>query len=125
MPNPTRQEIMNAHDALEDLNRAALKTAEFCGDTDRFLIEAKDILKVLPPKPRPTMAEVEWDDELHYLAEAEHPTWGKVIMLSASRLNKTIFMLASSGYSNYVKTVNSGELTPTGKRYTLTETTND
>lgn len=28
-----------------------------------------------------TMADIEWDDSKHYLAEAHHAIWGNVIML--------------------------------------------
>ena len=114
MSNPTRQEIIDAHNALDTLCERVVES------TPVYALRTY-ILAALPPKPQPTMAEVEWDDDKHYLAEAEHSAWGKVIMLSESRLSETIRILANSGYSKYVKTVNSGDLTPTGKRYTLTE----
>lgn len=116
MPNPTRQEIIDAHNALDEMLQRILRI------NGRWSSKERDqILAALPPKPQPTMDEVEWDDDKHYLAEAEHSAWGKVIMLSESRLSETIRILANSGYSKYVKTVNSGDLTPTGRRYTLTE----
>ena len=121
MTTPTRQEIIDAHEALKYLIAYDLADAYTEADVEEVCEREQLIRKFLPPVPRPTMAEVEWDDDKHYLAEAEHVSWGKVIMLSESRLNKTIFMLANSGYSSFVKPVHSGELTPTGKRYTLTE----
>ena len=58
MANPTRQDIINAHAAVEGLTNAALPTADFCGDKDKFLMWQKEITKLLPPKPEPTMAEI-------------------------------------------------------------------
>ena len=34
MTNPTRQEIIDAHDSLENLGHMAWNGAEFCGDTE-------------------------------------------------------------------------------------------
>ena len=73
----------------------------------------------------PTMAEVEWDDDKHYLAEAEHPEYGKVIMFG-----KNFFF----GHIRIMRTKEKGalwifaepeSLTLTGKRYTLTEVQDD
>ena len=117
MPNPTRQQIINAHEALEELKNVALSAADFCGDTEKYLAWKSEIIAALPPLPRPTMAEVEWDDKLHYLAEAEHCYHGRVIMLSEK-----------DGWINYfdesertVCDALTSALTPTGRRYTLTE----
>ena len=121
MPNPTRREIINAHDAVEGLTNAALPTADFCGDTSKFLMWQKDILAALPPKPRPTMAEVEWDDKEHYLAEAEHPIWGRSIMIFQSVDTGNIFIeFRENGERNLIYSPPES-LTPTGRRYTLTE----
>ena len=75
MPNPTRAQILNAHEALEELKNVALSAADFCGDTEKYLAWKSEIIAALPPKPAPTMAEVEWDDDKHYLAEAEHDVY--------------------------------------------------
>lgn len=117
MTTPTRQDIINAHDSLEELKRAALKSADFCGDTDHFLMCKDEILKVLPPKPRPTMAEVEWDDDKHYLAEAETRKGTKVIMLD---LDDDVILTVQCETTEFIN-FDFYELTPTGKRYTLTE----
>lgn len=120
MTNPTRQEIINAHDAAEGLKNAALPTVDFCGDKDKFLMWHKDILKALPPKPQPTMAEVEWDDDKHYLAEADHTDIGKVIMLHPA--SDAEIECLNKQYGRYrFYWLASDQLTPTGKRYTLTE----
>lgn len=67
-----------------------------------------------------TMAEVEWDDDLHYLAEAEHAIFGKVIMLRLNAHNPIDF-IAPECYASRFKDTSPGNLTPTGRRYTLTE----
>ena len=111
MPNPTRQEITEAYDALEKLCKRlpATRAAE------------EFILKALPPKPLLTMDEVEWDDELHYLAEAEHPEYGKVIMLRPNLIGGKVRIFFEKDGVIYSPLALAKNLTPTGKRYTLTE----
>lgn len=121
MTNPTRQEIINAHNALEDLKNVALLAADFTSDTVLYTRWKKQILAALPPKPHPTMAEVEWDDEEHYLAEAEHPESGKVIMILQSAPTGNIYFIPQSGGEQHHVYSPPEILTPTGKRYTLTE----
>lgn len=120
MTTPTRQDIINAHDSLEELKRAALKSADFCGDTDHFLMCKDEILKVLPPRPQPTMDEVEWDDDEHFLAEAEHSAWGKVIMIDYDEGLERILYICD-GKPNSFGLSSPDLLTPTGRRFTLTE----
>ena len=121
MTNPTRQQIINAHEALEELKNVALSAADFCGDTENYLAWKSEILAALPPLPQPTMAEVEWDDEKHYLAEAEHPGWGKVIMLGMTPDSKVVRTLTKKDGAFHFPIVPPKSLTPTGRRYTLTE----
>ena len=110
MTQSTRQEILDAHEELEKLcNRLP--------GTRRAKIT---ILAALPPKPKPTMAEVEWDDELHYLAEAEQSKYGKVIMLGLDGIGFIDFFIPRLGEYRY-GAVLPDTLTPTGRRYTLTE----
>lgn len=119
MPNPTRQEIIDAYDALLELQSLAEDSLQSDIATIRTLGE--HIVTVIPPLPRPTMAEVEWDDDKHYLAEAEHPGWGKVIMLERSACPGFIrFALAKENEPTW-QAAEEKTLTPTGKRYTLTE----
>lgn len=121
MPNPTRQEIIRAHEALEDMHHIARKTTEKWDEEGLTDFWKSLILRALPPLPRPTMAEVEWDDNEHYLAEAEHPIWGRSIMIFQSADTGNIFIeFRKNGERNLVYTP-PGSLTPTGKRYTLTE----
>lgn len=119
MTNPTRDEILDAHKALEELKNAALKSAEFCGDTEAHLWRTQEILTALPPIPRPNMAEVEWDDELHYLAEAEHSKYGNVIMVSKTRDTGEIYYLRWGSTGRLMVLAAPADLTPTGRRYVL------
>ena len=125
MTNPTRQEIIDAHNALDGLEYTAQNTAK--DEAEERFIEARKalILKALPPKPQPTMAEVEWDDDEHYLAEAEHPGWGKVIMLGMTPDSKVVRTFTKKDGAFHFPSVPPKSLTPTGKRYTLTEVSND
>ena len=114
MSTPTRQEILSAHEALETL---CVRAPD---ETPAYALKSL-ILAALPPKPQPTMAEVEWDDEKHYLAEAEHPGWGKVIMLGMTPVSKVVRTFTKREGACYFPSVPPKSLTPTGKRYTLTE----
>ena len=120
MTSPTRQEIIDAHNALEDLKNVALCVADFSSDADTYLLWKEQILAALPPRPQPTMAEVEWDDDKHLLAEAEHSAWGKVIMLGPVK-NGELSVLSEEEGRLDMHLAFSSNLTPTGKRYTLTE----
>ena len=109
MTNPTRQEIIDAHEALETLCRRAPE------DTPVYALKSL-ILSALPPRPQPTMAEIEWDDDKHYLAEAETEMGTKVIMLWETIPER--IAIIEDGVMGYVR---HEALTLTGKRYTLTE----
>lgn len=115
MPNPTRQEIIDAHEALDEMLQRILRI------NGRWSSKERDqILAALPPKPQPTMAEVKWDDYKHYLAEAEHDVYGQVIMLGLDAGGLIEFIIPSRRDFR-CDTDHPGNLTPTGKRYTLTE----
>ena len=115
MPNPTREDIIEAHKALTNLLKLASGTS-----TASAIFNEKIVRDALPPKPQPTMAEVEWDDDKHLLAEAEHPTWGKSIMLGPVK-NGELSVLSEEEGRLDMHLAFSSNLTPTGKRYTLTE----
>lgn len=122
--NPTRKEILAAYDALDDLLIYA-KSYEQESGFNRVKLQAlaqelrQDIENALPPIPEPTMNDIEWDDDKHFLAEAEHPEWGKVAMLRESGL--IIFVQPIEKKIGDIQVARVEELTPTGKRYTLTE----
>lgn len=113
MPNPTRQEIIDAHNALDALYKRAAEVAP------NSALKTY-VLKALPPKPRPTMAEVEWDDDKHYLAEAEHDSLGKVVMIHPAPDTRIRCLRKCHGPYRVYNLI-PAHLTPTGKRYTLTE----
>lgn len=113
MPNPTRQEIVNAHEALEYLVKNLYDIPlEEAKHTDSY----ERLAKFLPPKPLPTMADVEWDDNKHFLAEAELKGYGPVIMLWEATQEYISVIREGRVWPAY-----NEDLTPTGKRYTLTE----
>lgn len=119
MTNPTRDQILAAHRALAHLCNAA---SDGLFISEQVAHSIKDqVLDALPPVPRPTMADVEWDNDKHYLAEAEHPEWGKVIMLGEGRTPGFIRTIRGKENDSFWGTAGPYNLTPTGKRYTLTE----
>lgn len=121
MTSPTRQEVIDAHEAVDCLTYLAESFAlSVSGDRDDIKKLQQTTLAALPTKPQPTMAEVEWDDELHYLAEAEHPFYGKVLMLSIDRGELIKFFVPRLRPCIYDEAY-PNTLTPTGRRYTLTE----
>jgi hypothetical protein len=119
MTNPTRQEIIDAYETLDML-------LGFSEDRNPDLVpERRRIIeKALPPRPQPTMADVEWDDDLHYLAEAEHKSCGKVIMLGLDEDGLVEFFIPKARASRY-DAAYRGSLTLTGRRYELTEAQDD
>lgn len=123
MTTPTREQIEAAYDVLEELYYAAC-ALNLHGSHDSEEEWHSAILKVLPPKPRPTMAKVEWDDDEHYLAEAEHKSCGKVIMLGPDEEGLIEFFIPEACASRY-DAAYPGSLTLTGRRYELAEVQDD
>lgn len=124
MSQPTREDIIAAHDSLKEIT--VYLDHSFSGHTwDLISHLLENVQEALPPKPQPTMAEVEWDDDKHYLAEAEHPDFGKVIMLGYDPLSGLIRITRPKENGALWQTAEPGTLTPTGKRYTLTEVQDD
>ena len=120
MSSPTRQEIINAHEALSNLAAFASRYAEDMVEMNQTLGWNETIKAALPPKPQPTMAEVEWDGDKHYLAEAEHDSLGKVVMIHPAPETRIRCLCKWYG-PHWVYNLTPAHLTPTGKRYTLTE----
>lgn len=119
MTNPTRQEIIDAHTAVTTLARLAeeftpVRVEEHKEINDLHLA----VRAALPPKPSPTMTEIEWDNDKHYLAEADYIHGGQVIMLTPTEDHGIKCFRKENGYTF---TAHSSFLKPTGKRYTLTE----
>lgn len=70
MPNPTRQEIKAAHEALDYLYACAYKLNKPGEQAERVEAHAA-IMKILPPTSRSTMADVNWEHSQHFLTVAE------------------------------------------------------
>ena len=122
MPNPTRQEIIDAYTAVTTLARLAeeftpVRVEEHKEINDLHLA----VRAALPTLPRPTMAEVEWNDDEHFLAEAEDESCSSVIMLQQSKETGNIQAILKGTIKSYLIYQRPEHLTPTGKRYTLTE----
>lgn len=118
MSEPTHQEILDAHNALVRMGvrlKAGVKTNEHS-----IQCLQDKILKALPSRPLPTMAEVEWDDVKHYLAEARHEDYGKVVMLGPYE-HGLIDIFFPPHHAKRSLAVERETLTLTGKRYMLTE----
>lgn len=118
MANPTRQEILEAYAALRKLSLLAEDLAATVEEEARQAWNYHDsILAVLPPKPEPTMAEIGWDNDNYYLAEAEHSAYGLVIMIGEGVAPETIRVVRAGGN---VCEVADGDLMPTGHHYVRT-----
>ena len=122
MSKPSHREIKTAHASLRELHRLAKATPmlfirDFSFDKQNELLD--DVLKVLPPIPKLTMAEVEWDEDEHFLAEAEHPDYGLVIMLSEGNEPGVIHVMCREDKVDRVLQVSAECLTLTGRRFVL------
>ena len=115
MSNPTCEQIISAHEALTSLLKLASSTS-----TASAIINERVVRAALPPKPQPTMAEVEWDDDKHYLAEATHPAHGTVLMLGQD-IDYMIKFLELNRADSRTFWGDPEYITLTGKRYTLAE----
>lgn len=110
MTDLTRQEIIDAQ-----LAREWAEWNKSCEVSSPEIQAAANF--ILAHTTPPTMADVEWDDELHYLAEAEHPNWGKVVMLGIGEEKLIDVFIPHLRKSNCI--VPRRNLTPTGRRYVL------
>lgn len=116
MTEYTREEVYKAHDALEYLIQNLYDVSlEEAKDTDSY----KKLVKFLPPKPKPTMAHMAWNDYMHYMAEASHAVFGYVYMLEPEEERIKCLHLGIARHE--IISVCRGDLTPTGKRYKITE----
>lgn len=121
MTNPTREDIIDANRALAALVRVALSNTSDPDEKDWIKTKGRAIAAVLPPIPRRTMAEVEWDNDKHRFAEAENPDHGEVIMLNVSQISGKVRIFFNQYGEFYLGYASPENLTPTGRRYALTE----
>jgi len=120
--SPTRQEIHDAHEALDALISYTKSYGAVTGisETETQEITQKlhqDIATFLPPIPEPTMNEIEWDDDKHHLAEAEDEHGIRMIMVSDEL--DFIRCMQPPNAGGIVLGVPKKDLTPTGRRYVL------
>lgn len=123
MGTPTEQEIIAAHSALFTLADFAVVKSENREQEQRMREYNNTILKVLPDKPEDhveTMADVEWDEDEHRFAEAEHPIFGKVIMLNKD-IHGNIECLRYLDQNIGVGYDYASSFIPTGKKYKMTQ----
>lgn len=113
-----KADIIDAHSALDELQHIALKTTTDSFEKHGINAFVEGIRIALPPKPAPTMADIEWNDDEHFLAEAKHPKCGKVIMLDGD--HQYTFVIDTHNNATNTLYVDSEDLIPTGRRYTLT-----
>lgn len=118
MTQPTRQEIIDAQ-----LARQWAEWNKSCEVSSPEIQAAANF--ILAHTTPPTMAEVEWDNDKHYLAEAEHLQFGKVIMLYKNPAADSIEVIYKNQDGITPSITYPGALTPTGRRHTLTEVQDD
>lgn len=123
METPTKREIIAAHSALFSLADFAVAKSENREQEQRMREYNNTILKVLPDKPEnrvKTMADVEWDEDEHAFSEAEHPVFGKVIMLNKD-IHGNIECLRYLDKNIGVGYDYASSFIPTGKKYKMTQ----
>lgn len=113
MTNPTRKDLIDVQLARQWAERN--KTCEVSSPE----IQAAANF-ILANTPAPTMAEVKWDDDKHFLAEANHPTWGRSAMLGLDK-DGWIEVISWDEDGPAIHSAIPYYLVPTGKRYALTE----
>lgn len=111
MSNPTRQEIIDAHEELKKL----------CNRTAASRSAKEVILKALPPLPSLTIEEIGWDEMEHRGRVALcHDGNIKVIMLDETFDGRQVFCLVEHPeHSPYVTRVKKDILTPSNWHYIL------
>ncbi|WKS56826.1 hypothetical protein [Corynebacterium accolens] len=67
------------------------------------------------------MADIDWDEGKHFLAEAEHSEYGKVVMVSKTHDTEEIYYLRWGATGRLMALDSPDKLTPTGRRYVLQE----
>lgn len=121
MSNPTREEIIKAHKILDHLIDYDLADAYTEADKEEVYEHEQLIRKFLPPYPQPTMAETQWDEDKHRLAEAEYVNGGTVMMLTMHKKCDEIKCLTTADDSFRIIYLKPDHLILTGKRYILAE----
>lgn len=114
MPDPTRQEIIDAQ-----LARQWAEWNKSCEVSSPEIQAAANF--ILAHTTPPTMADIDWDEGKHFLAEAEHSEYGKVVMVSKTHDTEEIYYLRWGATGRLMALDSPDKLTPTGRRYVLQE----
>lgn len=120
--NPTREEILEAHNALTSLLKLASSTS-----TASAIFAEKIVRAALPPIPPVTLNDIFWDVNELLFAEVENIESGELGMLLAYdvRLEGERFMYVNH-FDGKIHRYSPEMLTLTGEKYTLEkETPND
>lgn len=117
MSKLTHQQHIDAYNTVEYILK---KVYGIPTEEAKKTLSYEKVVKFLPPEPTSTMAEIEWEYDKHYLAEAKHPEYGKVIMTVESYNGKIWILLQQDGIVGFLST-DSQLLTPTGRCYKLAE----
>lgn len=112
MIDPTRKEIIDAQ-----LARQWAEWNKSCEVSSPEIQAAANF--ILAHTTPPTMAEVEWEDDKHHLAEAEDEHGIRMIMVSDEL--DFIRCMQPPNAGGIVLGVPKKDLTPTGRRYVLQE----
>lgn len=120
MTEYTREEVYNAHDALEYLIQNLYDVSfEEAKDTNSY----KRLVKFLPPKPKPTVLDEGWDDEedRHRLATHDEISCD-VVMLQETHDGRKVYCLVepeTTMAKPYIVALDKDTLTPQSWRYFL------
>lgn len=112
MIDPTRKEIIDAQ-----LARQWAEWNKSCEVSSPEIQAAANF--ILAHTTPPTMAEIDWDDDKHHLAEAEDEHGIRMIMVSDEL--DFIRCMQPPNAGGIVLGVPKKDLTPTGRRYVLQE----
>ena len=117
----SKQEIVSAHEAMDELNKRALRHHAYYGDNS-FLDLLETVSKALPTKPQITMYDVDWEHDKHFLAVAEDTRDKQRLIMLFPEVNGLIRCINGEGLRSYTEAILREYLVPTGERYTLVDT---
>lgn len=113
----SRLDTISAHEALSVL--AAYST----GPLPERVVQgyANEVRKALPPKPQPTMDDVDWERDIHFLAIAEDTRDNQRYIMLFPEISGHIRCITEDPQS-YTLALLREFLVPTGERYELVDT---
>lgn len=115
MSNLTRKEIIEAHTALESLTNTSIHGGGLAEELQ------ESVLRALPDLPRPTMDDVCWEWDKHFLAIVEDTRDNKRYIMLFPDMSDHIRCIGEEPHG-YAEAILREYLVPTGERYTLVDT---